>query len=156
MGNDTYFQALDIVPIVLLASFCLGIYHNLSVWYKITDNTKYGAYISSIGAILTIIINLVFIPIIGYIASAIATLIAYGAMMMLSFYFGKKYYPVPYNLRKIAFYGGLSILFSALSFYVFERNLIVGTLLLFVFLWLIYKLEGNSLKKLFFEENFFK
>ena len=149
LGNETYFQALEIVPIVLLASFCLGIYHNLSVWYKITDRTKYGAYISSIGAILTILINLVFIPKIGYMASAIATLTAYGSMMLLSFYFGRKHYPIPYNLRKAAFYGGLSILFSMLSFYVFDRNLIVGSLLLFVFLGLIYKLEGEKLKTIF-------
>lgn len=149
LGNQTYFQALNIVPIVLLASFCLGIYHNLSVWYKITDRTKYGAYISSIGAILTIIINLVFIPIYGYMASAVATLVAYGSMMALSYYFGKKYYPIPYNMRKIYFYGGISILFSILSFYVFDRNLISGSLLLLVFLGLIYKLEGDKLKTIF-------
>ena len=149
LGNATYFQALNIVPIVLLASFCLGVYHNLSVWYKITDRTKYGAYISTFGALLTIVINLVFIPMIGYLASAIATLVAYGSMMSLSFYFGRKHYPVPYNLRKAVFYGGLSILFSVLSFYIFDRNLIVGCLLLFVFLGLIYKLEGDKLKTIF-------
>ncbi len=149
LGNQTYFQALDIVPIVLLASFCLGIYHNLSVWYKITDRTKFGAYISSIGAILTIIINMVFIPKIGYMASAIATLAAYGSMMCLSYYFGKKYYPIPYNMRKILFYSGISIVFSVLSFYVFDRNLIAGSLLLLVFLGLIYKLEGDKLKTIF-------
>lgn len=149
LGNETYFQALDIVPIVLFASFCLGIYHNLSVWYKITDRTKYGAYISSIGAVLTIAINLVFIPIYGYMASAVATLVAYGSMMTLSYYFGKKHYPIPYNMRKIYFYGGISIIFSILSFYVFNRNLIMGSLLLLVFLGLIYKLEGDKLKTIF-------
>jgi hypothetical protein len=82
-------------------------------------------------------------------ASAIATLSAYGTMMSLSYYFGKKHYPIPYNLRKIAFYGGISILFSGLSFYVFNRNLIAGSLLLLVFLGLIYKLEGDKLKTIF-------
>ena len=149
LGSQTYFQALRIVPIVLLASFCLGIYHNLSVWYKITDRTKYGAYISAIGAILTIIINLVFIPFYGYMASAVATLVAYGSMMGLSYYFGRKYYPIPYNMRKIYFYGGVSILFSVLSFYIFDSDLIVGSLLLLVFLGLIYKLEGDKLKTIF-------
>ena len=149
LGNETYFQALDIVPIILLASFCLGIYHSLSVWYKITDRTKYGAYISSVGAVLTLLINFIFIPKMGYMASAIATLVAYGTMMSLSYYFGKKYYPIPYNMRKIYFYGGLSILFSILSFYVFNQNLIVGSLLLLVFLGLIYKLEGSTLRKIF-------
>jgi O-antigen/teichoic acid export membrane protein len=124
----------------------LGIYHNLSVWYKITDRTKYGAYISSTGAVLTLLINFIFIPKIGYMASAFATLVAYGTMMFLSYYFGRKHYPIPYNLRKIAFYGGLSVLFSVLSFYVFDRNLIAGSILLLVFLSLIYKLEGDNLK----------
>ncbi len=147
--NAVYFEAISIVPIVLLASFCLGVYHNLSVWYKITDRTKFGAYISCIGAILTLVINFVFIPKIGYMASALATLAAYGTMMGLSFYFGRKYYPIPYNMRKIVFYGGISILFSALSFYAFDRNLIAGSLMLLLFLALIYKLEGDILKTLF-------
>ena len=147
--DSAYWDAMTVVPIVILASFCLGIYHNLSVWYKITDRTKYGAYISSIGAILTLVINFVLIPKIGYMASAIATLAAYGSMMCLSYYFGKKHYPIPYNMRKIYFYGGISIFFSILSFYVFNRNLIVGSILLLVFLGLIYKLEGDKLKTIF-------
>lgn len=147
--DEAYWDALDIVPIILLASFCLGIYHNLSVWYKITDRTKFGAYISSVGAFLTLAINIIFIPKIGYMASAWATLVAYATMMCLSYYLGRKYYPVPYNLRKIFFYGGISILFSMLSFYVFERNLIAGSVFLLVFLALIYKLEGDKLKTIF-------
>ena len=147
--DKAYWDALDVVPIILLASFCLGIYHNLSVWYKITDRTRFGAYISSIGAFFTLAINIIFIPKIGYMASAWATLVAYATMMCLSYYLGKKYYPVPYNLRKIFFYGGLSIVFSLLSFYVFDRNLIVGSLFLLVFLALIYKLEGDKLKTIF-------
>lgn len=147
--DEAYWEAMSIVPIIVLASFCLGIYHNLSVWYKITDQTKFGAYISSIGALLTLVINLALIPKLGYMASALATLVAYGSMMSLSYYFGKKYYPIPYNMRKIVFYGGLSILFSALSFYVFNRNLIAGSLLLLLFLGLLYKLEGDKLKTIF-------
>ena len=150
--NPDYWEAMDIVPIIILASFFLGIYHNLSVWYKVTDKTKIGAYISMIGAILTIIINLVFIPHFGYVASAIATLTAYGVMMLLSLFFGRIYYPIPYNFRKITFYLLISILFSGLSFYVFERNLFVGTVLLLLFLGLIYKLENHNLKKIFLKK----
>jgi len=120
--DSAYWEAMPVVPVIILASFCLGIYHNLSVWYKVTDRTRFGAYISVVGAILTIAINYVFIPKIGYYASAIATLAAYSCMMFLSYYFGRKYYPIPYNLRKITFYLVLSIIFSALSFYVFNRN----------------------------------
>lgn len=147
--NEVYWEAISIVPIILLASLCLGVYHNLSVWYKVTDQTKFGAYISCIGAIITLVMNFVLIPKIGYMASALATLAAYGSMMLLSFYFGRKYYPVPYNMRKLLFYSGISILFSALSFYVFDRNLIAGSIMLLLFLGLIYKLEGDILKSLF-------
>ncbi len=147
--NPDYWEAMSVVPIIILASFFLGIYHNLSVWYKVTDRTHFGAYISSIGAILTIIINIAFIPKYGYMASAVATLVAYGSMMVLSLFFGRMYYPVPYNFRKITFYLGISILFSGLSFYVFNRNMYVGTVLLLLFLGLIYRLEGDMLKQIF-------
>ena len=147
--DEAYWEAMPIVPIVLLASFCLGIYHNLSVWYKVTDRTRFGAYISITGAVITLVINYVFIPKIGYYASAIATLAAYGTMMVLSYSLGKRYYPIPYNMRKITFYMGISILFSAISFYGFNRNLIVGSLLLLVFLGMVYRLEGNQLRQIF-------
>lgn len=146
--DAAFWEALDVVPIILLGSFCLGIYHNLSVWYKVTDRTKFGAYISSVGAIITLVINIGFIPKIGYMASALATLVAYGSMMLLSYYFGKKYYPIPYNMRKIAFYLSVSVIFSILSFYVFNRNLIAGSILLLLFLGLVYKMEGDKLRSI--------
>lgn len=146
--DPAYWEAMTIVPIIVLASFFLGIYHNLSVWYKVTDRTKFGAYISVIGAVLTIVVNYTFIPYFGYKASAMATLLAYGVMMFLSFFFGRMYYPIPYNFRKITFYLGLSIFFSVLSFYIFNRNLIAGSLLLLVFLGLVYRMENDTLKKI--------
>ncbi len=151
--DEAYWDAMKIVPLIVLASFFLGIYHNLSVWYKVTDKTRYGAFISTIGAFITIVINLVFIPVIGYMASAIATVMAYGSMMMLSYYLGKSRYPVPYNFRKIVFYLSISIVFSILSFYVFERNLVIGIILLSLFLGLVYKLENDKLKKIFLRKS---
>ena len=133
---------------VLLGSFCLGIYHNLSVWYKVTDRTRFGAVISLVGAVLTIGINVLFIPEYGYFASAWATLAAYASMMVLSYLLGKRYFPIPYNMRKISFYLGISIAFSILSFYVFNRNLYVGLGLLLVFLGVLYRLEKELLLKL--------
>lgn len=150
--DEAYWEAMDIVPLILLASFFLGIYHNLSVWYKVTDKTRYGAFISVIGAIITIGINFIFIPKIGYMASAIATVLAYGSMMVLSYYFGKTHYPVPYNFRKIIFYLAISILFSALSFYVFDRNLIIGCVLLLLFFGLVYKMENDTLRRIFLKK----
>ncbi|MEJ1221540.1 lipopolysaccharide biosynthesis protein [Sediminicola sp. 1XM1-17] len=150
--NADYWEAMSVVPIIILASFCLGIYHNLSVWYKVTDRTRIGAYISIVGAILTIVINYVFIPYFGYMASAVATLVAYGSMMSMSLYFGRMYYPIPYNFRKIVFYFSISTLFSILSFYLFDRNLIIGIVLLLLFYAMVLKLEKEQLKKIFLKK----
>jgi O-antigen/teichoic acid export membrane protein len=146
--SEAYWEAMWVVPVILLANFCLGIYHNLSVWYKITDRTKFGAYISIVGAIITLIINIVFIKTYSYKASAIATLVAYGIMMLLSYYFGRKYYPIPYNLKKIGLYLILSVGMSILSFYYFRDNYIIGISMLIVFLSIVFISEKNELKQL--------
>jgi len=146
--SEAYWEAMWVVPIILIANFCLGIYHNLSVWYKITDRTKFGAYISIVGAVITLAINILFIKAYGYKASAIATLVAYATMMLLSYYFGRKYYPIPYNLKKIALYLMLSITFSALSFYEFRENYIIGISMLIIFLGFIFLLEKKTLKQI--------
>ena len=146
--SEAYYEAMWIVPFILLANFCLGIYHNLSVWYKITDRTKFGAYISIIGALITLVLNFVLIPVIGFKGSAIATLSAYSIMVILSFYFGKKYYPIPYNLKKISLYLVVSILFSFVFFYNYRENYIIGSVMLIVFLGLVIRLEKNELKQL--------
>ncbi len=147
IGNEAYWEAMWIVPIILIANFCLGIYHNLSVWYKITDRTKFGAYISVVGAIITLIINFMFIETYSYKASAIATLVAYAVMMLLSYYFGRKYYPIPYNLKKIGFYMASSIGLAVLSFYYYRGNYVVGIAMLIVFLGAVIVLEKKQLKQ---------
>lgn len=146
--SEPYWEAMWIVPIILLANFCLGIYHNLSVWYKITDRTKFGAYISVFGAIVTLILNIWLIPKIGFKGSAIATLSAYGSMMILSYYFGRKYYPIPYNLKKIMSYLLISTVFSIMSFYYFRENYIVGISMLVVFLAIVLLSEKKELKQI--------
>jgi O-antigen/teichoic acid export membrane protein len=146
--NDTYWEAMEIVPLILLANLFLGIYHNLSVWYKITDRTKFGGYISLAGAGLTIALNLLLIPVISYTGSAIATLAAYALMMLLSYYFGQKYYPIPYNIKKIGGYLFLSILISGLSFYVFRGNYFVGIPLLLLFIGIVYFSEKDQILKI--------
>lgn len=148
ISDSDYWVALSIVPIILLANLCLGIYHNLSVWYKVTDRTRFGAYISVVGAVITLVLNYVLIPKISYMGSAIATLAAYGAMMFLSYFFGRKYYAVPYDLKKIGSYLVLAIVFSGLSFYVFDGNLLIGTALLLVFLLSIFFSERKELQRI--------
>ncbi|WP_400075866.1 oligosaccharide flippase family protein [Winogradskyella sp. R77965] len=145
--SEAYWEAMWIVPIILLANFCLGIYHNLSVWYKITDRTRFGAYISVVGALVTLAINFIFIETYSYQASAVATLVAYAVMMLLSYYFGRKYYPIPYNLKKIGLYLSISIGLSALSFYQYRENYVIGIAMLIVFLGLVIMLEKNQLKQ---------
>lgn len=146
--DATYWEALTIVPIILLANLCLGIYHNLSVWYKVTDRTKFGAYISIIGAIVTLVLNFVLIPFISYVGSAFATLAAYGSMMVLSYFLGQKRYAVPYDVKRIGLYLLLAISFSAISFYGFDGNLLVGTLLLLVFLCVLFFSEKREIKSI--------
>ncbi len=141
-----YFDALAIVPIILLANLFLGIYNNLSVWYKLTDRTKYGMYFSIFGAALTIAFNIIFIPKIGYMASAWATLIAYGGMTLISYFYGKKYYKVPYNIGKVFLYIIISVVLSYLSYYHFKGNYIISTLFIIAFLVFIAINEKNELK----------
>ena len=146
--SEAYWEAMWIVPIILLANFCLGIYHNLSVWYKITDRTKFGAYISIVGAVITLGINIAFIKSYSYKASAVATLVAYAVMMLLSYALGRKFYPIPYNLKKIGLYLSLSILLSFLSFYRFRGDYIAGISMLIVFLIVVFYSEKQQLRQL--------
>ena len=146
--NSQYWEAIKIVPLILLANLFLGIYHNLSVWYKVTDRTKYGAYISVFAAIVTLVLNYLLIPIIGYMGSAIATLAAYGNMMVLSYLYGRKYYDVPYEVKKISGYLVMAIGFSAISYYVFTGNIWIGTALLLVFTAIMFYSEKNEFLKI--------
>jgi O-antigen/teichoic acid export membrane protein len=146
--DESYWEAMKIVPLIILANFFLGIYNNLSVWYKLTDKTKIGAYISIVGAVLTLVLNYLLIPKYSYMGSAIGTIIAYGSMMVISYVLGNKYYPVPYDMKKIGGYLGLSILFSILSFYFFRENYFIGIPLILVFTYFIYFNEKETLHKI--------
>jgi len=146
--NTDYHQALDIVPIVLLANLCLGIYHNLSIWYKLTDKTRYGMYFSLMGAGITIVFNLIMIPLIGYIAAAWATLLAYGCMMGISFSYGRKQYPIPYNIPRILSYLLLSTTLAVISFLFFQKDYGISIILLLIFSGTIVLLEKRELLRL--------
>ena len=131
--NADYWDAIAIVPIVLLANLFLGVYHNLAVWYKLTDKTRFGMYFSIFGAIITIILNIILIPLIGFIASAWATLAAYGSMMVVSYFVGKKHYSIPYNLTKSGSYLIISTVFSYISFVFFRENYLIAIALVLLF-----------------------
>ena len=152
--NPNYWDAMKVVPLIVLANFFLGIYTNLSVWYKLIDKTKIGAYISIVGAIVTLTLNFLLIPLKGpfgsYYGSAIATIAAYGSMMIISYKMGQKKYPIPYDISKIFSYLGLTIVFSAVSFYIpyVRENYPIKMLLLIVFLYFIYYSEKETLLRI--------
>ena len=148
LGKEEYFEALKIVPIILLANLFLGIYINLAVWYKLTDKTRYGMYLSVFGALITVVFNVVFIPKIGYMASAWATLMAYSAMTLLSYYFGKKYYRIPYKIKNIFIYLFLSTGFAYVSFEFYRGNLYISALLLIVFFGIIAMNEKREIQEI--------
>ncbi len=152
--DASYWNAMEVVPLIILANFFLGIYTNLSVWYKLTNQTHIGAYISIIGAIITLALNYLFIPYFqengghGFMGSAIATIAAYGSMMLISYLLGNKYYPIPYDKKKIGAYLGISTLFSAIYFYQFRENYFVGIPMLVAFTYFIYYNEKETLLRI--------
>jgi O-antigen/teichoic acid export membrane protein len=102
--NETMWKGLTVVPILLFANMFLGIYYNLSIWYKLSQKTSAGAWITLVGAIITLVINAIFIPRYSYIACAWATFFCYGTMMAVSFIWGQKKYPIPYATKKLCAY----------------------------------------------------
>lgn len=143
--NPIYLEGLFIVPVILLANLFSGIYNNLAIWYKLTDRTRFGMYISIFGAFLTIISLLLFVPILGIMGGAVATLFTYCSMVIISWYLGHKYYPVPYELYKIFLLITITIFLSALSFIYFRGNIIISCLTLVIMGTLVYRIEGKNL-----------
>lgn len=148
LKNPLYFEGIEIIPFVMLGALFLGIYLNLSIWYKLSDQTRVGLYISLIGAAITILINFLFIPKFGYWASAIAALTTYGSMMVISYIWGRIQYPIHYNIKKIVLYITFSIIISMLSFYQFRENYIIGNAFLLSLIAIIGYTERFTLKKI--------
>ena len=149
----------NVIPVLLLANLFLGVYYNLSIWYKLTAQTIWGAWLSVIGAVITLSLNFWWIPlspdhlIYGYLGSAWATFICYGSMMILSYLIGQKYFPVPYNLLKFFGYLGLSVLLYVISTLVHVEPAILRiafhTLLLLIFAGVAWRIEKPGLAKVF-------
>ena len=151
--SEKFRDGLGVVPILLLANLCVGVYWNLSIWFKLTGQTKFGAMITVVGAVITLVINFVGIPKFGYMACAWATLASYGIMMVTSYMMGQKYYPVKYNLRSIFVFTFLALGFYFISTLYSDMEsttikLILNNILLALFAFIFYKLEFDNLKKL--------
>ena len=145
--REIYWVAMDVVPLIVLANFFLGIYTNLSVWYKLINKTKIGAYISIVGALVTLGLNLLLIPVLSYMGSAIATIFAYGTMMFISYWLGQKKYPIPYDKKSIFSYLVLAIVLSGLSFYIeiFRETYIFGIASILFFAYFVYRNEKQTI-----------
>jgi O-antigen/teichoic acid export membrane protein len=143
-----YWIGLPAVPFLLFGYVCLGIYMNLSIWYRLSDQTKFGLYISLVGAVFTIIMNIILIPIYSYMGSALISMLAYLMIMVISYVLGQKYYPIPYNLKRMLGYLGASVALVYLSFYIFKQNIYIGNLLFVLFLGAVYVLEKKNITKI--------
>jgi len=141
---------LKVVPILLLANMFLGIYYNLSVWYKLANKTMAGAWITVIGAAVTLLINFIFIPHFSYMACAWATFFCYGTMMVISFMWGQKHYPIPYVWKKLVAY----MVIVVLLFFIQKAMLLItdniwfeittGTIIIVFFLWFLFQIEKKD------------
>ena len=143
--QPAYWEGLDVIPIVMAAEIFMGIYFNLSFWYKLTDKTWWGAIMSAVGAAVMIGVNVIFVPKIGYMACAWGGFAGYGVAMLMSYFLGRDRYPVPYDMRTIFVF---CVIAGALYFFStsFEElklpvviNLIFNTLLLLTFVYFIWK-----------------
>ncbi len=137
---------LSVVPILLLANLCLGVYVNLSVWYKLTDRTLLGAVVSVFGALLTVVLNIWWIPLYGYVGSAWATLACYGSMVLVSYGLGQVYYPVAYDVKRvlgyIAFGIGVYFYYGYLAAF-YQRPWLPAAALLLVYGLVVVLFEGG-------------
>ena len=140
LGEDYHDErGFMVVSILLAANLFLGIYYNLSIWYKLSEKTKYGAYLSIFGAIITLALNFILIPKIGFVGSAWATLICYFSMTVASYYLGNKHYKISYPLKRIFFYLGLVCVLYFTSIY-FDSN-IINSLYIIIFISIAFYLE---------------
>lgn len=161
-----YAEGIHIVPILAMGSVFLGIYYNLTVWYKLTNRNMTGAYITIAGAVITVVLNIVLIPDFGYTGSAWATFICYAFMMVISYVLGQKYYPVPYPKKKLLTYLAICVLLYVFHEYALARNLnpkaayypyvyySTALLLMGLFSFLILKVEKKEFERLPFVGKF--
>ncbi|HYC41248.1 MAG TPA: oligosaccharide flippase family protein [Chitinophagaceae bacterium] len=152
--HPEYYTGLKVVPLLMLAKIFLGVYYNLSIWYKLTDRTLLGAWITLGGAAITVLVNWMLIPVWGYMGSAVATVLCYGFMMVMSYTLGQKHYPVPYPVKKLVAYVALVLMLfgvhQALLYLYGERwfGLATGGLLLLFFAFFVLQIEKKELRRL--------
>jgi O-antigen/teichoic acid export membrane protein len=149
--GEPFRAGLTVVPILLLANLFLGIYVNLSIWYKLTDRTLMGAWVALGGAAITIVLNLWWVPVMGYLGAAWATLVCYAAMAVVSWLLGRRHYPVPYEIRRVSGYIGLGLAIYFGNTWIAGPNgapsLAAATLSIAFYLGVVYALDGRRLRR---------
>ena len=156
IGPD-FRSGIGVVPILLMANLCIGVYYNLSIWYKLTSKTRWGAWLSIIGAVITLIFNFALIPVFGYMGAAWATLICYASMMILSYVIGQRHYPVNYDVKSFFYYIILSIGIWLTSVMIIDKTGLIGNratifntglmLLFIVIIWLSERRKISYLRR---------
>ena len=150
----SYWEGLKVVPIVLWTYIFQGVYFNLSFWYKLTDKTQWGAYFSIIGVLITFALQAIFVPRIGYMASAASSTVCFFVLMLLSYLVGRKHLEIPYDLRRIGIYTGIVVAILA-GYYALAHFLPInewtkmgiGTILFIIYCVLFYRMDGRTLIK---------
>ncbi len=161
LRQEVYWQGLYVVPTLLIANIFLGIYYNLSIWFKLSNQTGMGAYITIVTAILAFVLNIWWIPIFGYFGSAMATMLCYGVQMIICYWLGQKYYPIPYATKKLLSIIGLSLLFYGVYWCIIKyfispedvfalktSSLLIASGLLLTFIYIMYRIEKPFLKSI--------
>ncbi|MDE0471650.1 MAG: oligosaccharide flippase family protein [Ekhidna sp.] len=143
LRQESYLIALDAVPWLLGGGMFLGVFYNLSLWYKLTDKTLYGAYMSLTGALSTLFLNWVLIPVYGYLGSAYATFFSYLLMVIISYVWGRKHYPVPYDLGSIMLYIIISLTGIIFCTY-FEYDIFITICVILTFLLCVFILQKKD------------
>jgi O-antigen/teichoic acid export membrane protein len=151
--DETYHEGLIILPWILMGNLLMGIYYNLSVWYKLTDKTRYGAKFAITGGVITLVINLIFVPLFGYISSAVAFFIGPLIMVFISYFIGKKYFPVEYEKGRIFMYIIIAVFLYVIGNSMVFDNLIVHftirTIFILLFLIIVFFFEKERIKGIF-------
>lgn len=157
--NSTYHEGLSVVPILLISKLLFGIVFNLSIWYKLTNKTRFGAILAFIGATVSITLNIVLIPILGYMGSAWASIATYGVMMVVSYFLGSKSFYIAYDLKRIFLYFSVALVFYFLNIYfrkVTDYYLFLNFIMIFGFLYLFFFVEKIKVKTVVANLNFLK
>jgi hypothetical protein len=152
--HPEYLDGLYIVPILMMSKLFLGIYYNLSIWYKLNNKNNFGALITIVGALITIIINFLLIPTLGFYACALANFLCYGTMMTISYLQGQKYYPIPYEWKKCLGFISMASIFYLIHHFI--RNTgpgsiilhLTGAVLILIFIYIVLRIEKEEFKKI--------